>query len=67
MKTGRLKNSGMADDGLNGMFMNEFLLLALVIVYFAISYAPISRDADSHWRSRQSERSPRNTVEMDKH
>jgi hypothetical protein len=37
--------------------MNEFLLLALGIVYLAISYSPISQASKGDWRRRRSERS----------
>ena len=37
--------------------MNEFLLLALVIIYFAISYVPISGSAKPTWQSERTEQS----------
>jgi len=41
--------------------MNEFLLLALVIIYVVISYMPISGVPKPSWQSERSERSsPRN-------
>jgi thiosulfate reductase cytochrome b subunit len=39
--------------------MNEFLLLAVVIIYLAISYVP------GHWQGQRDERSSHHTAETD--
>jgi hypothetical protein len=41
--------------------MNEFLLLALVIVYMVISYVPISDAHKGHAENRRSRQSSANT------
>jgi hypothetical protein len=43
--------------------MNEFLLLALVIIYLVISYAPISGASKPTWQSQRDERSSQRNVE----
>jgi hypothetical protein len=37
--------------------MNEFLLFAVVMVYLAISYSPMSRATKSIWQKYESKRS----------
>ena len=37
--------------------MNEFLLLALIIIYLAISYVPISGASKPTWQGQRNERS----------
>jgi hypothetical protein len=51
--------SGETSKKQDRIAMNEFLLLALVIIYLAISYAPISQASKGTWRRRRSERSSR--------
>jgi hypothetical protein len=43
--------------------MNEFLLLALVIIYLAISYVPISGAPKPTWQSQQHEPSSQGNPE----
>jgi hypothetical protein len=45
--------------------MNEFLLLALVIVYLVISYAPISGAPNPTWQGQPNERSAQGNPETD--
>jgi hypothetical protein len=45
--------------------MNEFLLLALVIVYLVISYVPISEVSKNTWQSQRNERSSQGNPETD--
>jgi hypothetical protein len=47
------------------MFMNEFLLLALVIIYLVISYVPISGAPPPTWQSQPNERSSDGAAETD--
>ena len=41
----------------DGIFMNEFLLLVLVIIYLVISYVPISGAPKATWQSHRHDRS----------
>jgi thiosulfate reductase cytochrome b subunit len=41
--------------------MNEFLLLAVIIIYLTISYVP------GHWQDQRDERSSRRTAETEDH
>jgi hypothetical protein len=43
--------------------MNEFLLLALVIIYLVISYVPISGAPPPTWQSQPNERSSDDNAE----
>jgi preprotein translocase subunit SecY len=43
--------------------MNEFLLLALVIVYLVISYVPISGAPKATWQAQPNERSADGDIE----
>jgi hypothetical protein len=43
--------------------MNEFLLLALVIVYLVISYVPISGAPKVTWQAQPNERSAHGNIE----
>jgi hypothetical protein len=45
--------------------MNEFLLLALVIIYLVISYVPISGAPTATWQSQRNEKSSDGNVETD--
>jgi hypothetical protein len=45
--------------------MNEFLLLALVIIYLAISYVPVSGTAKGNWQSHGNERTSHNSADAD--
>ena len=45
--------------------MNEFLLLALVIIYLVISYVPISGAPTPTWQSQRNEQSSNGNVETD--
>jgi hypothetical protein len=45
--------------------MNEFLLLALVIVYLVISYVPISGAPTPTWQSQPNEQSSDRAAETD--
>jgi hypothetical protein len=45
--------------------MNEFLLLALVIIYLVISYVPISGAPKATWQSHRNERSSQGNPEID--
>jgi hypothetical protein len=45
--------------------MNEFLLLALVIVYLVISYVPISGAPTPTWQSQRNEQSSDGNAEPD--
>jgi hypothetical protein len=45
--------------------MNEFLLLALVIVYLVISYVPISGGPKATWQRQLNERSAHRNIETD--
>jgi hypothetical protein len=36
----RLKSSYLKSENTDGIFMNEFLLLALLVVYLVITYVP---------------------------
>jgi hypothetical protein len=47
------------------IFMNEFLLLALVIVYLVISYVPISGAPTPTWQSQRNEQSSDGNAEPD--
>ena len=45
--------------------MNEFLLLALVVIYLVISYAPISDASKGTWQSQRNERTSQGNPETD--
>jgi hypothetical protein len=45
--------------------MNEFLLLALIIIYLAVSYVPISGVPKPTWQSQHSEPSSQGNPETD--
>jgi hypothetical protein len=45
--------------------MNEFLLLALVIIYLVISYVPISSAPKPTWQIQRNERSSDGNAETD--
>ena len=45
--------------------MNEFLLLALVIIYLVISYVPISGAPTPTWQSQRNEGSSDGNVKTD--
>jgi hypothetical protein len=45
--------------------MNEFLLLALIIIYLAISYVPISGAPKDTWQNQSKERSSHGNAEPD--
>jgi hypothetical protein len=45
--------------------MNEFLLLALVMIYLVISYAPISAEPEPTWQGQSNERSAHGNTETD--
>jgi hypothetical protein len=45
--------------------MNEFLLLALTIIYLAISYVPISGASKDTWQSQGNGRSSHGNAEPD--
>jgi hypothetical protein len=45
--------------------MNEFLLLALVIIYLVISYVPISAAPEPTWQGQSNERSAHGNTETD--
>jgi hypothetical protein len=45
--------------------MNEFLLLALITVYLAVCYAPVSSDRHSNSQSHQNEQTSQRTAELD--
>ena len=45
--------------------MNEFLLLALVIVYLVISYVPISGAPNPTWQGEPNDRSSHGNTETD--
>ena len=45
--------------------MNEFLLLALVIIYVVISYVPISGAPKATWQGQANERSAHGNIEPD--
>jgi hypothetical protein len=45
--------------------MNEFLLLALVIIYLVISYVPISGAPKPPWQTQPSEQSADGNAETD--
>jgi hypothetical protein len=45
--------------------MNEFLLLALVVIYLVISYVPISEVSKDTWQSPRNERSSQGSPETD--
>ena len=45
--------------------MNEFLLLALVIIYVVISYVPISGAPKATWQGQPNERSAHGNIETD--
>jgi hypothetical protein len=47
----------------DGFFMNEFLLLALIIIYLAISYVPISGAPKPTWQGQPSEQSSHGNAE----
>jgi hypothetical protein len=49
----------------DGLFMNEFLLLALLMIYLAISYVP--GEPDSTCERERTKRSAHTTVEADDH
>ena len=53
----RLKGSFPQDREDSRTFMNEFLLLALVIIYLVISYVPISGAPKPTWLIQRDERS----------
>jgi hypothetical protein len=48
-----------------GIFMNEFLLVALVIVYMLITYVPISEAPKGEWQSRRDDRFSQGNPETD--
>jgi hypothetical protein len=48
-----------------GIFMNEFLLVALVIVYMLITYVPISEAPKGDWQSRRDDRFSHGNAETD--
>jgi preprotein translocase subunit SecY len=50
-------------ENTDGIFMNEFLLLALVIIYLVISYVPISGAPKATWQSDREERSSHGITE----
>jgi hypothetical protein len=45
--------------------MNEFLLLALIIIYLAISYVPISGAPKPTWQGQRNEQSLPGNAETD--
>jgi hypothetical protein len=58
--------SGASKNGKpDRILMNEFLFLALVIVYLAISYVPISQAPKDTWQSDRNERSSQSSAETD--
>jgi len=46
--------------------MNEYLLLALVIVYLVITYVPISEAPKDNWQSRRDDRFPHGNAETER-
>ena len=61
----RLKGSLHKIEKTDRISMNEFLLLALVIIYLVISYVPISGAPTPTWQSRPNERSSDGNIETD--
>ena len=49
----------------DGKFMNEFLLLTLIIVYVVISYVPISDAHKGNWQSHRNQQSSSGDAEKD--
>jgi hypothetical protein len=49
----------------DGMFMNEFLLVALVIIYLVITYVPISETPKGDWQNRRDDRFSHRNAETD--
>jgi hypothetical protein len=47
------------------IFMYEFLFLALVIIYLAICYVPVSETPKDNWQSHRNEQSSHGNSEMD--
>jgi hypothetical protein len=58
-------NGCISLDKKTGIFMNEFLLLTLVIVYVVISYVPISDDHNSNWQKHRNQQSSPGNTEND--
>jgi hypothetical protein len=49
----------------DGIFMNEFLLVALIVVYLVITYVPISEAPKGDWHSRRDDRFSHGNAETD--
>jgi len=45
--------------------MNEFLLLALVVIYLVVSYVPISEVSKDTWQSQLNERTSQGSTQTD--
>jgi hypothetical protein len=61
----RLKGSYLKTEKMVDTFMNEFLLVALVIVYLLITYVPISEAPKGDWQSRRDDRFSHGNAETD--
>ena len=61
----RLIGSQLKAEKTDGIFMNEFLLVALVVIYLVITYVPISEAPKGDWQSRLSDRSSHGNAETD--
>jgi hypothetical protein len=48
-----------------GIFMSEFLLVALVIVYMLITYVPMSEEPKGNWQSRRNDHVSHGNPETD--